>query len=90
MTTITSDRSNCLAAPIGNTARNLITTAMRWLQDDVSRLHSAVRERYRKRKAAAALRGMNDMFLRDIGMHRSEVNSVVMGLPHDRTRRPRG
>ena len=54
----------------------------------------AVAESYRRsverRASAAALRSLDDHLLRDIGLDRSEVISMVYGCGTDATRRGRG
>ena len=90
MTTITLDRLDRFAAPLGSAVRNAGSAALRALKADFIRFRDNVRERSRKRRAAAALHGMSDMFFRDIGMHRSEVNSVLLDVESDKSRRRRG
>ena len=90
MTTITFDRFDRLAAPMGLAVRNTVSAAARTLGADLVRVRTHIQERARKRRAAAALRGMSDTFFRDIGMHRSEINSVVLGGDTDGSRRCRG
>ena len=90
MTTVTFDRLDRFAAPMGIAVRNTLSAAARTLKSDLIRIRDNVRERARKRRAAAALKGMSDTFFRDIGMHRSEINSVVLGAAPDESRRPRG
>ena len=49
-------------------------TAARWL---------------RRRRTSAELLALDDATLKDIGLHRSEIHSIVWGTPHDRSRRLR-
>ena len=90
MTTIAFDRLDRFAAPLGIAVRNAAATALRAFKVDMTRVRDAMRERSRKRRAAAALSGMSDTFFRDIGMHRSEIISVVLGAEADDSRRARG
>ena len=56
-------------------------------------IHHALRawSQKRKRRADIAnLRALSDHTLKDIGLHRSEINSVVYGCGSDLSRRKRG
>lgn len=44
-------------------------------------------EFYRLRQAVRELEQADDGLLRDLGIHRSEIRSVVYGKPHERMRR---
>jgi uncharacterized protein YjiS (DUF1127 family) len=44
------------------------------------------RRRRARRIASASLRGLSDLALQDIGMHRSEICSVVHGTENERKR----
>ena len=47
-------------------------------------------DRQRRQQAAAHLRAVSDHGLKDIGLHRSEIESVTNGIGLDRDRRRNG
>jgi uncharacterized protein YjiS (DUF1127 family) len=55
------------------------------LQDFVE----ALRARHRRRRAVADLQALSDRSLADIGIDRSEIGSLVLGLRRDSSRRSR-
>jgi uncharacterized protein YjiS (DUF1127 family) len=57
-------------------------SAHAWLSDMARRL----REASRQRRARAELRAMNDLELRDLGLGRSDIASVLGGRFEDRFR----
>ncbi len=62
------------AGVIAGASRGIWTATVRWSD---------------RRRAAAHLRGLDDAFLRDIGLHRSEIDSVVYYGRSDGSRRMR-
>ena len=50
------------------------------------RMYRAMRERSEHRRAVRELRAMNRHVLKDIGIDRSEIVSVIHGQPGERTR----
>ena len=52
-------------------------------------LHSEA-DRQRRQQAAAQLRSVSDHSLKDIGLHRSEIESVTNGIGLDQDRRRNG
>ena len=50
----------------------------------ISTWHTEQSERRRQREAIATLKGISDHALKDIGVHRSEVTSVVHHAASDR------
>ena len=64
----------------------------RWLIRVVAAIasaRSAIQAELRARRAAAELASLDDYMLRDIGLHRSEIQSVVRGRLPDKSRAPR-
>lgn len=53
----------------------------------ISTWNAEQRERRRQREAIATLKGISDHALKDIGVHRSEVTSVVHHAASDRKQR---
>jgi len=49
----------------------------------------ALKTRHRRRRAIADLQALSDRSLTDIGIDRSEIDSVVFGLRRDSSRRSR-
>lgn len=46
----------------------------------------AIAQRRARRVAASGLRGLSERTLKDIGIHRTEIGSVVHGSSHERMR----
>ena len=52
---------------------------LRGLRDSIASLLSTIRERSRRRQALAALSGLSDHYLEDIGLTRGDVTAVELG-----------
>ncbi len=63
----------------GGTLRDAFAAVMRMMAQ-------AAHRRRARRIASASLRGLSDMALKDIGMHRTEIGSVVHGTANERKR----
>lgn len=50
---------------------------------------SALARRRLEARAAAILQGLDDRALKDIGVHRTEISSILHHGPRDPSRRPR-
>ena len=77
-----------LAAP--STLSTSQAPARRGLMGWVKAMAHSYTRSVERRASVAALRGMDDHLLKDIGLDRSEIVSRVYGLGTDTTRRERG
>jgi uncharacterized protein YjiS (DUF1127 family) len=66
-----------------------IRDAVKWLGSKVARAWHAWRAWQKQRTTLTELRSLDDAALRDIGLRRSEIESVVFGYGRDETRRRR-
>ena len=73
---------NVPRSPGGDILRRSITAFVRLVAD-------AGRQRYRRHLSAARLRAVSDRTLKDIGIHRTEITSIITDQSGDR-RRPHG
>lgn len=71
----------------GRKAEETPGTALRWFADELKQaVHGAAGwiSHWRQRRAAIReLQGLNDHYLKDIGLERSEITSAVDGLPEN-------
>jgi uncharacterized protein YjiS (DUF1127 family) len=68
----------------GISTRATTRSPLRWVRHLAAmlpRLKLALKAELEVRRAAAELAGMDDHMLRDIGIHRSEIERVVRGSP---------
>lgn len=80
MTTTAQLTSSGLTTPFAPPRRSLFA----WMRT----MADAYRQSFERRAAVARLRDLNDHLLKDIGLDRSEIVSMVYGQP-DGTRRDR-
>jgi uncharacterized protein YjiS (DUF1127 family) len=63
--------------------------AFRWIGASFTRAWQAYRAWQKRRATLAELHSLDDAALKDIGLRRSEIESVVFGYGHDASRRRR-
>jgi len=68
-------------------ATDVAASGFRSVAARVAEFREAIVRRHRQRRAIRQLRLLNDSLLKDIGIHRSEITSVVRGMDVDTTRR---
>lgn len=69
---------------------SILSAAIEGIMAGFGDLWDALRRRHDARSAVGTLHGMTDHQLRDIGLHRTEIEAAVQSLSRERVRAWRG